>query len=124
MLKKIFFCGLIISLSSLFSCEDETNKNNADAAFNKIDSKNKNAFTSADRKKKYDASIASSEKVKSSLKQNASYNGYGASSSPKKSISSSKKKEKVATTESSPTKTKPYRPKSINSQVYSAYSTN
>ena len=59
-------------------------RDNSEEAFAKIDKKNNGAFTKEDRRKAFNKSLSSMEKTKNSLKNNVSYNGYGANLTPKK----------------------------------------
>ena len=108
-----------------FSCEDSksdaSSSSKAEDAFSKIDKKSESLFTKQDRVNNYKKSIAKAESLNKSLKDNANYSGYGATAVNKKN--SKTKKEKIKKENLSKKKVN-YGSKSINSQVYSAYSTN
>ena len=113
---------LFVLVFTIFSCQEkEKPSNSAEAAFAKIDMKNKTLFTEEDKKRSYEKSIALSNERNSSLKKNVTYNGYGASVNKNQHNSKSKKKS------NSPKKKKnasySYK-RSSSSQTYSAYSTN
>tara|TARA_A100001011_G_scaffold339521_1_gene371018 strand:- start:287 stop:664 length:378 start_codon:yes stop_codon:yes gene_type:complete len=123
-LYKKFVSALIIILI-LISCQTEvagssSSKSKVDA-FAKIDKKSKKLFTKDDRIENYKKSVSQSESLKKSLNKNANYSGYGATAINKKSQKLNKVKTKK---ENLPKKKTNYGSKSINSQVYSAYSTN
>ena len=117
MLKNFISFALIFFF---FSCEDSksdaSSSSKAEDAFSKIDKKSESLFTKQDRVNNYKKSIAKAESLNKSLKENANYSGYGATTVNKKSPKLKK--------ENSPKKKVNYGSKSINSQVYSAYSTN
>ena len=123
MVKNLFF--LILITSFIYSCGNQGDKNTVNdkslEAFQKVDNKKKVLFTKEDRQKKYEESIALRKKTRTSLAENVTYSGYGASSSTKKSTSTKKDKD---VKESFQKKKIKYNSKSLNSQVYSAYSTN
>jgi len=115
----IFFLPLLIALS----CDNgnvNLNKSNSEKAFAKIDLKNSNSFTKEERRKAYNTSLNSVNNKKSLLKKNVTYNGYGSSVKEKKK---SNQKE-VDVIKKKPKKKSAYRKDMLNSQIYSAYSTN
>ena len=97
-------------------------RDNSEEAFAKIDKKNNGAFTKEDRRKAFNKSLSSMEKTKNSLKNNVSYNGYGANLTPKKTsiVSDNEVKPKKRRKKKSAYSA----PNSLNAQVFSAYSTN
>ena len=118
---------LLTSLLLLFiSCEnsDKTSSSLSDKseeAFAKIDQKNNDAFTTEDRRKAFNKSVNSIGKTRNSLKNNVTYNGYGANATSKKTslVESNIKRKKQ------PKKKSIYSSSAqSNSQIYSAYSTN
>lgn len=123
-LNKKFISVLIIILN-LLGCKTEgtglsSSKSKVDA-FAKIDKKSKKLFTKDDRIENYKKSVSQSENLKISLNKNANYSGYGATAINKKSQKLKKDKIKKGNL---PKKKANYDSKSLNSQVYSAYSTN
>ena len=104
---------IIIILTSIFilNCSDKNSdqqkSKDARDSFSKIDKKDQALFTKEERKKRYENSLAISNGNKSSLKKNATYNGYGAASktkknSTKKQINITGKKKKKASYLNSP----------------------
>ena len=111
----------IIGCGSDDSTQDQTQDQAALDAFSRVDGKNKNLFTSKDRKNKYKASLASTEKAQASLQTNATFNSYGSSkkTSQKKNIST------PSDTENKAKKKYNYNSSSrVSAKTYSAYSTN
>jgi hypothetical protein len=87
MFRNSIFFTLLFLLFIFCESSVKTNSNlgdNSEEAFAKIDKKNNGAFTKEDRRKAFNKSLSSMEKTKNSLKNNVSYNGYGANSTPKK----------------------------------------
>ncbi|MAV78634.1 MAG: hypothetical protein CMC22_00075 [Flavobacteriaceae bacterium] len=101
--------------------ENKSKESDGVEAFSKIDKKSESLFTKKDRVNNYKKSIAKAESLNKSLKENANYSGYGATAINNKS---QKLKEDKTKTENILKKKTNYDSKSLNSQVYSAYSTN
>ena len=119
---------LFTSILSMFVfCENsENNKSNlidkSEEAFARIDKKNIDAFTKEDRRRAFNNSVSTIEKTKKSLSNNVSYNGYGSSSISKKTTLANN--SKVETKKQRKKKSAYSAPNALNSQVFSAYSTN
>jgi hypothetical protein len=125
MFRNSIFFTLLFLLFIFCESSVKTNSNlgdNSEEAFAKIDKKNNGAFTKEDRRKAFNKSLSSMEKTKNSLKNNVSYNGYGANLTPKKTsiVSNSEVKPKKERKKKSAYSA----PNSLNAQVFSAYSTN
>ena len=122
-MNKISFQFIFLVIAILWSCNNNSAQNtsdNSENAFAKIDLKNSNSFTKEERRKAYNNSLNSISNKKALLKNNVTYNGYGASVKQKK-----KPNEKEVDEIKKPSKKKSaYRKDMLNSQIYSAYSTN
>ena len=124
MINRITFnISILITLFFVGCKTQENNSKKSDGveAFSKIDKKSESLFTKKDRVNNYKKSIAKAESLNKSLKQNANYSGYGATAINNKS---QKLKKDKTEKETIPKKKTNYDSKSLNSQVYSAYSTN
>ena len=111
----------IIGCGSDDSTQDQTQDQAALDAFSRVDGKNKNLFTSKDRKNKYKASLASTEKAQANLQTNATFNSYGSS----KKTSQKKNIPTPSDTENKAKKKYNYNSSSrVSAKTYSAYSTN
>ena len=124
MINRITFNISVLIMLFFVGCKTKENtskKSDGVEAFSKIDKKSESLFTKKDRVNNYKKSIAKAESLNKSLKENANYIGYGATAINKKSQKLKKDKTKK---ENLPKKKTNYDSKSLNSQVYSAYSTN
>ena len=86
-MNKISFQFIFLIISILWSCNNNSAQNtsdNSENAFAKIDLKNSNSFTKEERRKAYNNSLNSISNKKALLKNNVTYNGYGASIKQKK----------------------------------------
>ncbi len=124
MINRITFNISILIMLFFVGCKTQENKSKESdgvEAFSKIDKKSESLFTKKDRVNNYKKSIAKAESLNKSLKENANYSGYGATAINNKSQKLKKDKTKK---ENILKKKTNYDSKSLNSQVYSAYSTN
>ena len=124
MINRITFNISVLIMLFFVGCKTKENtskKSDGVEAFSKIDKKSESLFTKKDRVNNYKKSIAKAESLNKSLKQNANYSGYGATAINNKS---QKLKKDKTEKENIPKKKTNYDSKSLNSQVYSAYSTN